>query len=86
MSDITGTGHGNAHDWENCGTAPYKVTYYSCRKCGAKFEHRYDEEPEIFEAMKKSGVGAECCPDMPNVKLRGCALAQSRLNDGLGIG
>ena len=73
MSDITGTGHGSAHDWKNLGTSPFKVTEYSCRKCGAFFRHCYGDTPRIFEAMKQQSIPVECAP---NVKLTGSPLTE----------
>jgi len=59
MSDIYGEGHGSAHDWQYCGSSPWKTSYYQCARCGHKFVHAYDSM-DIFQAMKQQGVPAEC--------------------------
>lgn len=60
MSDIQGNGYGSAHDWK-CGyTGPSKVTPYVCARCGEKFYHAYDNIPDIFTAMKNTGVKENC--------------------------
>lgn len=60
MSDITGTGHGSAHNWKRGDTTPYKTTSYTCRSCGDAFIHAYDDIPNIFEAIKVAGVSEYC--------------------------
>jgi len=37
-------------------------SYFKCSNCGQGFEHRYNEMPSIYEAMKKQGVDLEDCP------------------------
>ena len=59
-SDIVGTGWGAGHDWQRGETAPWKVTPYRCRACGASFAHAYDGAPSIFKAMHQAGVPNEC--------------------------
>ena len=68
MSDIMGTGHGSAHDWENAGSSPLKITRYFCRKCRTSFSHEYDSVPEIFEAMEIQNIPIECVHKMEDMK------------------
>ena len=64
-SDIGGTGYGDSHSWIRGGTKQVgsdwmnKGTFYAC-KCGAMFNHAYDITPNIFEAIKQSGVINKC--------------------------
>ena len=66
MSNIFGQGYGDKHDWVRGETAQVgsldflKNTQYSCRKCSAEFAHYYDNTPDIFEAIRVSGVSEEC--------------------------
>lgn len=62
MSHIRGTGYGASHDWR--GDTPQdnsKRTFYVCQDCGANFVHCYDDQPDIFAAMRAASVGE--CPD-----------------------
>jgi len=61
MSDIYGKGYGSAHDWQYCWSS-WKTSVYQCARCGHKFAHAYDCIPDIFEAMKRQSVPAECRP------------------------
>ena len=36
-------------------------SYYKCTTCGKGFEHRYNETPNIYEAMKKQNIDMEDC-------------------------
>lgn len=70
MSDIYGQGYGDKHDWKRGHTNQFymgevqsyadKATAYTCSNCKASFSHRYDLIPDIFEAIKASGVSEEC--------------------------
>lgn len=60
MSDISGNGYGSAHDWMRLYTEPSKVTFYVCNDCGENFAHAYDEIPNIFQAMRETGVKENC--------------------------
>lgn len=60
MSDITGKGYGDDHDWQ-CGATTYRQTYYRCRRCGESFLHNYLLIPGIHEAMARSGRVSEHC-------------------------
>jgi len=59
-SAINGDGHGSAHNWEYIDTSPFKVSEYRCRDCSAFFRHFYDDVPDIFMAMERQGIAAEC--------------------------
>jgi hypothetical protein len=59
-SHIQGEGWGSDHTWVHGPTGSDKCTPYTCADCGAKFLHFYDKIPDIFEAMKKSGVPEKC--------------------------
>ena len=65
QSEIHGTGYGDSHTWSRIfttlGDLEYyeKFTSYSC-KCGADFNHYYDVTPDIFKAIKESGVPDKC--------------------------
>ena len=69
-SSIRGHGWGDTHKWHNLGSlkvhysdqSTKKTTFYCCRKCLTKFNHHYDEDPEIFYSMKASGIPNECVP------------------------
>lgn len=67
MSAIRGNGYGEAHAWRNVfspavGSAPAfcKFTRYECRDCCAVFNHYYDIDTDIFDAMRKSNVPETC--------------------------
>jgi len=60
MSDINGTGYGSKHDWQRGYTSPDRLTRYKCTSCGEKFNHAYDKIPDIFDAMKSTGVPEHC--------------------------
>jgi len=36
-------------------------SYYKCTRCGQGFEHRYNETPSIYEAMKTQGIDIDDC-------------------------
>jgi hypothetical protein len=64
---IVGSGHGANHSWERgftpqVGSAPneQRYTYYQCRHCGWLFKHHYNLVPNIFLAMKQTGVPEFC--------------------------
>ncbi len=65
MSDISGKGYGDSHNWIRGGTNQVgsnwmkKATYYVC-PCGVIFSHAYDIIPDIFEAMKQAGIPEKC--------------------------
>lgn len=66
MSDINGTGHGSAHDWQLDITDRFggeKGTRYFCRHRDSLFVHLYDVEPNIFKAMEQEGVPPTCIGD-----------------------
>lgn len=66
MSDITGEGYGDKHDWGYEGTerilypVEFRSSLYICKKCGEYFRHHYCVTPDIFDAMKKSKVKELC--------------------------
>jgi hypothetical protein len=66
-SDIQGNGFGYEHSWKRgftpqVGSAPneQRYTYYQCRICGWLFKHQYNIIPDIFLAMKRTGVPEFC--------------------------
>jgi len=36
-------------------------SYYKCTICGQGFEHRYNEMPSIYEAMKTQNIDMDGC-------------------------
>lgn len=68
MSDIQGEGYGSDHTWKKGCTITIdvnlyktlKLKQYHCIKCNHFFDHFYDEEPDIFEAMKSVNVPEFC--------------------------
>lgn len=62
MSDISGKGHGDAHDWQCLGTPCQVATIYLCKNCSCKFTHAYHAIGNIFEAMKQARVPVDCVP------------------------
>lgn len=60
MSHINGEGFGSTHNWHRGDASPFKSTQYRCLDCNYRFNHRYDEIPNIFDAMQKQGVPALC--------------------------
>lgn len=58
-SDILGDGFGSDHQWHYEGT-PSNASYYKCARCFWNFAHAYHHEPNIFEAMRNSGVPDKC--------------------------
>lgn len=65
MTQIHGFGYGESHNWIRGQTfvadrPEDKGTVYTC-PCGASFVHRYDLIPDIWKAIKESGV-TEICP------------------------
>lgn len=67
-SHVHGGGFGHKHKWHYEGT-PSNTSYYKCALCYQNFAHAYNHTPDIFEAIKKSGV-TEDCPGHPVQKLR----------------
>lgn len=69
MSEISGQGYGDKHNWKKLQTAQVgswgrKETLWQCNTCGTTFIHYYDEVPDIFQAMKDQKIPEECiCPD-----------------------
>ena len=37
-------------------------SYYQCTACGRGFEHRYNEMPDIYQAMKEQNIDMDGCP------------------------
>lgn len=60
MSDINGQGYGDDHNWKCLGTSPFKVTEYRCEDCTAFFRHCYDDIPNIFDALRFTGMSDKC--------------------------
>lgn len=65
MSEISGSGYGDSHDWENKGTEQMPLptdrsTLWVCRKCGVMFRHYYNIVTNIFDAMKERKVPEFC--------------------------
>jgi hypothetical protein len=65
MSEITGNGHGDKHDWKKGDTiqSRYKderSTLWTCNNCTAAFRHYYHVVTDIFEAMKFCNIPIEC--------------------------
>ena len=65
MSDITGKGYGDKHDWKCHGTEQMsspkdRSTLYECKKCSEKFRHYYHSTSDIHEAMRERGIKEEC--------------------------
>ena len=66
MSEISGQGYGDSHNWTKgytaqVGAVPFlKNTAWSCTDCGAIFNHAYDMIPDIFEAIKQARVVDKC--------------------------
>jgi len=36
-------------------------SYYKCTVCGQGFEHRYNEMPDIYQAMKEQNIDMDGC-------------------------
>lgn len=71
MSNITGTGYGSTHTWQNKGTEQMpqpqdRSTLWVCKNCDAAFRHYYHIFPDIFQAIKLSKV-EEFCPNIEEV-------------------
>ena len=65
MSEITGKGYGDKHDWKCPGTEqnPFpesRSTLFTCEKCNEYFRHYYHVIPDIFEAMKENNINELC--------------------------
>lgn len=62
MSCIIGEGFGSSHDWQIVKFAGGKnpASIYSCSKCKCIFSHFYHKIPDIFEAIKHSGLKDRC--------------------------
>lgn len=58
-SAIVGKGWASDHLWHLEGT-PTRTTYYKCARCFWNFGHHYPSEPNIFKALKASGVPDKC--------------------------
>lgn len=73
MSDIHGKGHGDQHVWKNLGTNQSifledRFTEFICENCLEYFQHFYHFTPNIFKAMKNSGVPKKCKKvKLPNI-------------------
>lgn len=63
MSAIYGTGYGSSHDWKRGHTNQWILGQVFSYEDGAGFSHQYDVIPDIFEAIKLSGV-PDKCPDL----------------------
>lgn len=75
-SKINGKGYGSCHTWIRTKTFQwYKIpgwvkdkmdsgkfsrSDYICNNCEATFSHYYDSIPNIFEAIKSSGIPNQC--------------------------
>src|SRR5262245_26683038 len=65
-SHIIGEGYGSCHRWQRGATAQVgsfsalKETWYYCAVCGAEFAHQYGVIPDIFAAIRRAGVAADC--------------------------
>lgn len=62
---LRGFGYGDIHAWRNMGSIysfyPHeKFTRYICLMCGIIFDHYYDVTPNIFSAMRASGIEDSC--------------------------
>ena len=70
MSEISGKGYGDSHNWKRGSTAQVgaiawlKGTGWHCVDCKASFNHAYDMIPDIFQAIKASGVPDQCPKDI----------------------
>ena len=53
---------GDSYQWGNArgGRPGDAATPYQCRKCGARFVHRYNEEPSLYQAIKDEGLDNDC--------------------------
>ena len=67
MSHLWGSGWGDCHMWVRGhtvqgGSIPLETrqTSFHCSKCDIKFIHKYCIIPDIFEAMRKTGVPNSC--------------------------
>lgn len=58
-SDIYGDGWGSDHLWHYEAT-PSTASVYKCARCFWPFAHYYNNESNIFKAMKSSGVPDKC--------------------------
>lgn len=58
-SEIFGKGCGSDHLWHYEGT-PSNSSCYKCARCFWNFAHYYNHTPDIFKAMKDSGVPDKC--------------------------
>ena len=78
MSDINGSGYGDAHDWRYVLTTAGRSSKYVCRRCGEIFYHHYPSVPDIFKAMKeyrgdpsgRVGVLEKCNPAIDTARER----------------
>jgi len=64
VSDISGKGWGDSHNWQYLYTSAGRSSIYKCRNCDAAFGHHYPSTPSIFKAMHDSGV-LDKCPAPP---------------------
>lgn len=73
MSVIVGKGYGDCHEWDKPDESQIWLsldggrinpvggpTVYRCVKCGEIFHHFYHDTPDIFEAMRLSGIRGTC--------------------------
>lgn len=58
-SDVHGQGWGDDHLWHYEST-PSNTSVYKCARCFWPFAHAYNHAPNIFEAMRASGVPNKC--------------------------
>ena len=58
-SDINGEGWGSDHLWHYEST-PSTASYYKCARCFWPFAHSYNHTPDIFKAMRESGIPDKC--------------------------
>jgi hypothetical protein len=58
-SDVIGDGWGADHLWHYEST-PSNASYYKCARCFWPFAHAYNHTPDIFKAMRDSGVPDKC--------------------------
>lgn len=59
-SQIHGHGYASDHHWHHEWTSPSGTSYYKCARCYVNLGHHYRSEPDIFKALKKSGVPDKC--------------------------
>jgi len=81
MSDITGKGYGDKHNWIDKGTEQNyhpasRSTLFSCKDCDAAFRHYYHLTPDIHQAMRECGIKEEC-KDMSTIRYISHSITES---------